>query len=98
MNHEEADDQRHADEMHDARALETTEQYGKLGELHRLPHRKSRQHLYDDDDDDSGIEQLLHGVVARDVVMRELEAQRIAHIRDQLAWPDRQQLAAEPAG
>src|SRR5665213_1428590 len=64
MNHQEGDDRRHADEVDVTRDIIAAEQRRQVLQLHRLPHRKPRQHDDDADHDDPGIEQLLHVVVS----------------------------------
>src|SRR6476646_9516263 len=98
MHHQEGADRGHAEEMHVARHVIAAEQRRQILQLHRLPDRKTRQHDHDADDDNAGIEQLLHVVVLGQVVMRELAGQRRPGIRDHAARGDRQKLPAEAAG
>ena len=97
MNDDEGDDCGHADEVDQPRTLKAVEQRRQLGELYRLPHRPAGQHLHDDHQDDAGIEQSLHGIVPRYVLMREAEAQRLADLGKDFARANRKELAAEAA-
>src|SRR3954452_6266070 len=51
MNHDESDDNRHAEEVDVTGGVVATEQRGQILQLHRLPDRKSRQHDQDAGDD-----------------------------------------------
>ncbi len=85
MHDEKADDRGHGGEMHVARDIVTAEQRGQFRKLHRLPDRQPRQDDDNGDDKDAGIKQLLHGVVVREVVMRELDGERRLDVGNHLA-------------
>src|SRR5664279_5155717 len=70
---QEPDDRAHCDEMHVAGNIVAAEQRGQFLELHRLPDRETRQHDHDAGEDHAGVKHLLHRVVVREIVMRELE-------------------------
>ena len=95
---EESDDRAHGEEMHVAGKIVAAEQRGQFLELHRLPDRQARQHDQDAAQDHAGVKHLLHGVVVREIVMRELEGERGLGVAEHLGRSDRQQLAAEAAG
>ncbi len=84
--------------MHEPDGLETAEQGGKLGELHRLPQRETRNHDENADQNDAEIKNLLHGVVVREIVMAEPKPQRLADRRQYLAHGNGKQLAPETTG
>src|SRR5450631_3292612 len=69
VNHQEADDRRHAEEVDVTGDIVAAEQCRQVLQLHRLPDRQSRQHDDDSDRDDAGIEQLLNIIVLCQVVM-----------------------------
>ena len=73
-----SDDRGHAQEVHHPGRLKTAEQGGELGELHRLPQREAGDHDEDADRHDAEIENFLNGVVVRQIVVAETEAQRVA--------------------
>src|SRR4029079_9157974 len=60
MHHHESDDRRHAEEVDIACGLIAAEQCREPLQLHRLPHREARQHNDDANNNDAGVEQLLH--------------------------------------
>ena len=97
VHEEKQHDRGHAEEMHQAGALEVVEQRRQLRELHRLPDDETRDHLQNADQDDADIERALHGVVAGEIVVREVETQGVAHGGNELAQADRQQHAAKAA-
>ena len=98
MDHEKADDRRHAEEMHEPDGLEAAEQRRQLGELHRFPQRQPGDHDEDADRHNAEIENLLHGVVMRQILVREAKAQRVADGRHDLAQRQRKQLLPKPSG
>src|SRR6267378_146719 len=60
-----------------ARGLKAAKQRDQPGELYRLPDSHSGNHLGDAGKNDDDVEQLLHRVVDRDVLVRDLEVQRV---------------------
>jgi hypothetical protein len=98
VDRDEADDRRHAQEVHQARGLEIVEQREQLGELHRLPDREAGQHDQHAGHEHADVEHALHRVVLGRVVVGEVQPQRVAHIGDEVGQPDRQQHAVEPPG
>ena len=98
MHHQKSDDRAHGEEMHVAGGVVAAEQRGQFLELHRLPDRKTGQHDQDAAQDDAGVEHLLHGVVVRQVIMRELEGERGLGVGEHLRRINRKQFAAETAG
>ena len=95
MHDQEADDHRHPGEMQHPRGLEATEQRDQAGELDRLPDGEAGDDLGDAGEDDDDVKQLLHRVVDGDVLVRDLEVQRIDDGLHDLGRPDRQQLLAQ---
>ena len=95
VNDDERHDRRHAEKMHQPDVLETAEQAGQLGELHRLPQRQAGNHDQDADQHDAEIEHLLHGVVMREIVMAQTKPQRFADRDENLAWPRSETVSAE---
>src|SRR5882757_87179 len=98
MHHDERDDQGHADEVNVARGIVAAEQSGEPLQLHRLPDRQARQHDQYADHDHARVKQLLHVIVFRQIIVRELAGQRRPGIRDDALRRNRQQLLAEAAG
>ena len=98
MHDQEQHDRRHGEEMHVARQLVAAEQRRQPPQLHRLPHRKPRQHHHDPGDDDADIGDLLHRIVDREIVVRELAAKRQRGVGSDLARPHRQKLAPKTPG
>ena len=58
---------------------------GQFGELHRLPQAQPGNHDQNADQDDAEIENFLHRVVDRQIVMAQTKAQRIADRGEKLA-------------
>src|SRR3974390_1539869 len=98
MNHDEQADRGHADEVGEAGTLEIVEERNQVRELHRLPDRKTGDDLHDDDENDADIEQLLHGIVMREVGVLQAECQSLDHLGDHFARADRPQHPQETAG
>ena len=98
MHHQETADGGHADEVDVTRGVVAAEQRRQPLQLHRLPYRQARQHDDDTDDDDAGIEQLLHVIVFAQILVRQFAGKRRLGIGDHAARGDRQQLLAEAAG
>ena len=98
MNDQETDDHRHSSEMQHPRGLEAAKQRNQAGELDRLPDGEAGDDLGDAGEDDDDVEQLLHRIVDGDVLVRDLEMQRVDDGLHHLGWPDRQQLLAQAPG
>src|SRR5215831_12285760 len=62
-----ADDRAHCDKVHIAGEIVAAEQRGQFLKLHRLPDRQAGQHDDNAAQNDAGVEQLLHGVVVREI-------------------------------
>src|SRR3954465_12500405 len=97
MHDQEYDNGGPAEEVHQTSTLETIKQGRQFRELHRLPDEKPGHHLNDAEGDDAGIEQPLHCVVDRQVIVLEVEMQCVVDVGDELAQPYRIQHAAETA-
>src|SRR5262245_33019826 len=95
MHGKEPDDRNHCEEMQVACCVISAEQSCKFLELDRLPDRQAGKHDDDAGQDHAGIEQFLHGVVAREIVMRELERQGGSQVCNQVGGTNWKKLAAE---
>src|SRR5215470_5770028 len=80
VNEQETNNRRHGEEMDITGRIIAAEQRGELLQLHRLPDREPRQHDDHTSDDDAEIEELLHGVVDREVGMAEPTRERGAQV------------------
>jgi hypothetical protein len=98
VDNQERDDCGHRGEMHVARKIVAAEHGRQFLELHRLPDRKTRQDDHNAGEKDPDIQRFLHGVIMREVVVREIEVQRRFDVRQHVARVNRKQLAAEAAG
>src|SRR5580658_1597230 len=95
MHDQKTDNHRHPGRMQYARGLKAAEQRDQAGELYGLPDGDPGNYLGDAGENDDDVEQLLHGVVDGDVLVRDLEVQCVDDGLHHLGRTDRQQLFAE---
>src|SRR5271154_2865364 len=95
MYDQKADNHRHPGKMQHARGLKAAEQRDQAGELYGLPDGYPGNHLRDAGENDDDVEQFLNRVVDGDVVVRDLEVQRVDNGLHHFGRTDRQQLFAE---
>jgi hypothetical protein len=79
-----------------SRGIVTAEKVGQPLQLHRFPDRQPRQHDGHAGNQDADIEELLHRVVSRQILMREPATERGEKIAQHVRRPNRDELAAEP--
>ena len=72
----------HADEVREPCALEIVEEPSQRLELDRLPDGEPRHKHQNRGEDHADIEELLNGVIDPDVVVGEVEAQRLPGCRE----------------
>src|SRR6516164_10545630 len=95
MHDQKTDNHRHSCKMQHACGLKATEQRNQAEELYWLPDGDAGNHLADAGENDDDVEQLLHRVVDGDVLVRDLEMQRVDNGLHHLGRTDRQQLFTE---
>src|SRR6516164_4214909 len=95
MYDQKADNHRHPGKMQHTRGLKAAEQRDQAGKLYGLPDGDPGNHLRDASENDDDVEELLHRVVDGDVLVRDLEVERVDDGLHHLGRTDRQQLLAE---
>ncbi|AEK60019.1 hypothetical protein CFU_0181 [Collimonas fungivorans Ter331] len=93
----ECDDAGHRDKVHAACGIVTAKQVGQDVQLHRFPDRQAGRYHQHPEQQYDYVHQALHGVVDAGLV-RQLESQRIRGVAQQVARPQRQEMAAEMTG
>src|ERR1700741_320331 len=95
MHDQKTDNHHHPGKMQHARGLKAAEQRDQAGELYGLPDGEPGNHLGDAGENDDDVQQLLDCVVDGDVLVRDLEVQRVDDRLHHFGRTDRQQLLAE---
>src|SRR5580704_9419115 len=95
---QESYDRCHRGEVHVARGIVAAEECREPPELHRLPDRYARKHDHTAGQQHTNIEKLLHRIINRKVVVRELAAQRGDKVTHHFARADRKQFASKATG
>ena len=98
MDQQEAYDRRHRKKMHEARRIISAKYRNQLLQLHRLPDRGAGRSGYGAGRNYARVQQALHRIVDRKIVVRKLAGQGGAQIANDIRRRVGLQLAAKSPG